>query len=90
MFVVCDGEDLSTPDLVRRHGRAMHRPARLLPVPPALLRASAALLGRQAALERLCGNLQIDNRKACELLGWRPPIDVDEGLRRTVQGMERR
>ena len=85
-FVVCDGEDLSTPDLVRRMARAMDRPARLLPVPPSMLIAGAALVGKRAAAERLCGNLQIDNRKARDLLGWTPPIDVDEGLCRTVQG----
>ena len=86
-FVVCDGEDLSTPELVRRIAAAMNRPARLLPVPAAMLKAGAALVGKRAAAERLCGNLQIDNRKACELLGWRPPISVDEGLRRAVVGM---
>ena len=85
-FVVCDGEDLSTPDLVRRMARAMDRPARLLPVPPSMLIAGAALVGKRAAAERLCGNLQIDNRKARDLLGWTPPIDVDEGVCRTVQG----
>ncbi len=86
-FAVCDGEDLSTPELVRRIAAAMNRPARLLPVPEALLKAGATLVGKRAAAERLCGNLQIDNRKACDLLGWRPPISVDEGLRRAVAGI---
>lgn len=88
-FLVSDGEDLSTPDLLRRLGAALDRPARLLPVPAPLLIAGAALLGRRAAAERLCGNLQVDIRKARTLLGWAPPITVDEGLRRAVQGMAR-
>lgn len=85
-FLVSDGEDLSTPDLLRRVGSAMGRPARLWPVPPPLLKAGATLLGRRAAAERLCGNLQVDITKARTLLGWSPPISVDEGLRRAAAG----
>ena len=88
-FLVSDGEDLSTPDLLRRLGVALGRPARLLPVPAPLLIAGAALLGRRAAAERLCGNLQVDICKARSLLGWQPPISVDAGLRRTAQAMAR-
>lgn len=83
-FLVSDGEDLSTPDLLRRLGAAMGQPARLWPVPPALLAAGAALLGRRAAAERLCANLQVDIAKARALLGWSPPVSVDDGLQRTV------
>lgn len=88
-FLVSDGEDLYTPDLLRRLGTALGTPARLLPVPSPLLVAGAALLGRRAAAERLCGNLQVDIRKARTLLDWAPPITVDEGLRRAAQGMAR-
>lgn len=88
-FLVSDGEDLATPDLLRRLGQAMHKPARLLPVPTSMLMAGAALLGRRAAAERLCGNLQVDITKARTLLGWSPPVSVDEGLRRAAQGMAR-
>jgi nucleoside-diphosphate-sugar epimerase len=86
-FLVSDGEDLSTTDLVRRLGRAMEAPTRLIPVPAWLLIAGATLLGRRGVAERLCGNLQVDISKARRLLGWSPPIDVDEGLRRAVAGM---
>ncbi|RCW73918.1 UDP-glucose 4-epimerase family protein [Pseudorhodoferax soli] len=86
-FLVSDGEDLSTPCLLRRLGAAMGRPARLWPMPPALLCAGAAMLGRRAAAERLCGTLQVDITKARTLLGWSPPVTVDEGLRRAIQGL---
>jgi nucleoside-diphosphate-sugar epimerase len=86
-FLVSDGEDLSTTDLLRRLGQAIGRPARLLPVPATLLTATAALAGRGAAAQRLCGNLQVDITKARTLLGWTPPVSVDEGLRRAAQGM---
>ena len=85
-FMVSDGEDLSTPDLIRRMARAMNRPARLLPVPVWALKAGALLLGKGDAVQRLCGNLQVDISKARSLLGWVPPVSVDEGLRRVVGG----
>ena len=83
-FLVSDGEDLSTPDLIRRMARAMNRPARLLPFPAAVLMAGAAILGKREMAQRLCGNLQIDISKSRKLLVWNPPISVDEGLRRAV------
>jgi nucleoside-diphosphate-sugar epimerase len=83
-FLVSDGEDLSTADLVRRMGRAMGRPARLLPIPPALLMHAATLLGRRDLAGRLLGSLQVDITKAKRQLGWTPPVSVDEGLRRAV------
>ena len=86
-FLVSDDEDLSTADLLRRLGDAMGRPARLLPMPPALLRAGAALLGKSDMAERLLGNLQVDITHTKQTLGWTPPITVDEGLRRAAAGM---
>ena len=85
-FLVSDGEDLSTPELVGRLARAMNRPVRLLPVPPRLLKFAGRLAGRRAAVERLCGSLQVDIERARTRLGWSPPVDVDEALRRTVSG----
>lgn len=85
-FLVSDGEDLSTTQLLRRMGQAMGRPARLIPVAPALLRAGAALLGKPELAQRLCGSLQVDITKTRHLLGWKPPISVDEGLRRAAPG----
>ena len=84
-FLVSDGEDLSTTDLFRRVGQAMGKPARLIPVPMSALKFCARLLGKQAMAQRLCGNLQVDISKARQLLGWSPPVSVDEGLRRAVR-----
>ena len=85
-FLVSDGEDLSTPDLIRRMARAMNRPARLLSVPTFVLKAVAAMLGRCGMAQRLCGSLQVDISKSRQLLGWNPPFSVDEGLKRVVGG----
>ncbi|MDO8773730.1 MAG: SDR family oxidoreductase [Burkholderiaceae bacterium] len=88
-FLVSDGRDLSTTELVRGMAHAAGVPARLVPVPVWALQAGAALLGKGDAVQRLCGNLQVDISKARSLLGWVPPISVDEGLRRAVVGMQK-
>jgi len=83
-FLVSDGESLSTAALLRRMGEALGRPARLIQVPVPLLQMGAALLGKRDMAQRLCGSLEVDIGKTRELLGWTPPISVDEGLRRTA------
>jgi nucleoside-diphosphate-sugar epimerase len=83
-FLVSDGEDLSTPDLIRKLASAMGRPARLLPVPSTLLRLGGRMIRKSAEVERLVGSLQVDINHTCETLGWRPPVSVDEGIRRCV------
>lgn len=86
VFLVSDDEDVSTPILLALAGRALGRRVRLWPVPVTALTLAASLLGRRAWTDRLCGNLQADIVKTRALLGWRPPIGLDEGLRRTVGG----
>jgi len=83
-FLVSDGQDLSTTELVRGMAQAAGVPARLLPVPVWALQAGGALLGRGDAVQRLCGNLQVDISRARSLLGWVPPVSVEEGLRRAM------
>jgi nucleoside-diphosphate-sugar epimerase len=84
-FLVSDGDDLSTTELLQRMSKAMNRPARLLPVPVSLLAFSARMLGKTSVAQRLLGSLQVDISKTCELLDWKPPVSVDEGLRRAAQ-----
>ena len=85
-FLVSDGEDLSTTQLLQRLGRALGKPARLVPVSPALLKLGAALVGKPAIAQRLCGSLQVDISKTQQLLGWAPPLSVDEGLKSAAEG----
>ncbi|MCL7743689.1 SDR family oxidoreductase [Guyparkeria hydrothermalis] len=89
VFLVSDGEDLSTTDLLRRVGKAMNRPARLISVPTRLLAGAAAMLGKRDVARRLLGSLQVDISKTRDVLGWEPPISVDEGLRRAVEPLTR-
>jgi nucleoside-diphosphate-sugar epimerase len=84
-FLVSDGHDLSTTELVRCMAQAAGVPARLLPVQVWALQAAASLLGKGDELQRLCGNLQVDISKARSLLGWVPPVTVEEGLQRVMR-----
>jgi len=88
-FLVSDGEDLSTTDLLRRLSRAMNAPARLLPVPPGLLKLGAGWMGKGDMAQRLLGSLQVDMTHTRKTLGWTPQITVDEGLRRAAAGMKK-
>lgn len=83
-FLVSDGDDLSTTQLLTRLGRQLGRPARLLPVPAGLLKTGAAILGKRDLSQRLCGSLQVDIGHTRELLGWTPPLSVDDGLKATA------
>jgi len=80
-----DGEDLSTTELLQRIGKALGKPARLIPFPVKILTFVASLLGKKDVAQRLCGSLQVDISKARELLGWEPPVSVEEGLRKVAE-----
>lgn len=83
-FLVSDGEDLSTSDLLRRMAGALNRPSRLLPFPACSLVLAASMLGKKSVAQRLCGNLQVDVSHTRETLGWEPPVSVDEALQHTA------
>ncbi|UMY62935.1 SDR family oxidoreductase [Pseudomonas sp. LS.1a] len=80
VFLVSDGEDLSTTELLARMAKALGKPAHLLPVPAWLLSSGAKLMGKGALSQRLCGSLQVDIDKTRKLLGWQPPVRVDAAL----------
>lgn len=84
-FLVSDGEDLSTTELLSRTGAALGKPARLIPVPVSILTAAAFLAGKREIARRLCSSLQVDISKTRDLLGWVPPVSVDEALRATAR-----
>jgi len=85
IWLVSDGEDLSTPQLIRRLAAAMDRRARLLPVPVSVLKTLGGWLGYRAQIDRLCGSLVVDIGQTRDELNWSPPESVEEGLRRTVR-----
>ena len=86
-FLVSDGEDVSTSELLRSTAQAMRKKAVLVPIPAFVLETGAALLGKRSVAQRLCGSLQVDIEKTRRLLGWTPPLSLDQGLKKAVEGM---
>ena len=82
LFHLSDGPALSTPALIRAMAQAAGKPARLLPVPPALLAGLARLAGKSGIWQRLAGSLAVDNQRFCQQLGWKPPVDASTALKR--------
>lgn len=89
-FLVADGHDLSTPQLVRLLAQGLARRPHLWCVPPAMLRVGAALIGRQALFEQVCGDLAVDIGKARNRLGWTPPLDPEAALQEAGREHRRR
>lgn len=87
VFLVSDGCDLSSTELLQKCAVALGVKARLLPVSQKLLTFSLGLLGKKSVAQRLCGNLQVDISKARILLDWVPPVSVEVGLKVTVLGL---
>lgn len=86
-FLVSDGDDLSTSELLRGCAVALGVKPRLLPFPQRMIEFAAAVLGKRDVAQRLCGNLQVDISKTKNVLGWVPPISVAEGLKSTAKGL---
>lgn len=84
VFLASDGEDLSTTELLRRTGRVLGHRTWLLPVPAAWLNLAAACVGKSDVAQRLCGSLQVDIEETRKVLGWVPPLTVDQGLQRLI------
>jgi len=85
IFLVADEMQISTPEFVRQIARAAGSTARLVPVPVTALQVLLKMSGRPEARDSLIGSMEIDVSKVAAT-GWRPPIGMEEGLRRAVSG----
>jgi UDP-glucose 4-epimerase len=85
IFLVSDGDDLSTTELLRKLSRYLERKSILLPVPVGLIRSITSMIGKGKFADRLCGSLQVDITKNKNLLGWTPPVKVDDALIKTAK-----
>lgn len=83
-YLLSDGAPMSTPDLLRRLGRALGRDARLLSCPSAVLRAAGAVTGRSQEMARLTGSLEVDSTRIARELGWTAPHLPEHGFRETA------
>lgn len=81
-FLVADGT-ISTPDLVRKVALGLGRRACLLPVPVVMLQGIGALLGKSSSVDKLTSSLVVDDREIRRMLGWVPPVSMDDGVTAT-------
>ena len=88
-YLVSDGEDVSTPELIRRTAAALGMPARLLPCPVSLMKLAGKLTGKSGAVDRLTGSLTVDSSKIRRELGWAPPFTMEVGLAETAAWFKR-
>ena len=84
-YLVSGGEDVATPELIRRVAAALGRTPRLFPFPPSLMRFAGKFFGKSDAVERLLGSLTIDSSKIRRELVWKTPFDMEQGLRETAE-----
>ena len=84
-FMVSDGQDVSTPELIRMIARAMNKKAVLFSLHPGILKALCKITGKSEELEKLTRSLLVDSSKIRNLLGWKPPFTLEEGIRETVK-----
>ncbi len=84
-FLVSDDTDVSTTEFLRRIEKIFDRRVRLLPVPVTILKTALVVVGKASLAQSLLGSLQVDISKTCGLLNWKPPVSLDEGLRRAVK-----
>lgn len=89
VFLVSDGDDMSTTVLLKRLSIALGVSSRLMPVPVFLIRLAARIIGKKDIARRLCGSLRLDISKNREMLGWSPPCSVDKELEHTAKDFYR-
>lgn len=89
-YLVSDGDDVSTPELIRRTAASLGVPARLFPIPASLMHLAGILTGKRAAVNRLLGSLTVDSSKIRRDLEWKPPFTMDEGLRETAEWFKKK
>jgi nucleoside-diphosphate-sugar epimerase len=85
VFLVSDGDDISTSDLLKKIASAFGKPSRLIPIPVGLMKLAASMVGKTAVADRLFGSLTVDISKTRDLLGWQPVISMDEQLKKMVE-----
>lgn len=83
-YLVSDGEDVSTPELISQTAKVLGAPARVFPFPVGLMKLAAKLINRTDAIHRLTGSLTVDSSKIRRDLEWSPPYTMAQGLQATA------
>ena len=85
LYLLSDGQDISTSQLVELIAQALHKPPRLFSLPQGMLRAVAGVLGKSSAVDRLFGSLYMDSTKIQQELKWKPSFSIQQGLTQTTE-----
>jgi len=85
VFLISDGEDVSTTQLLKKVAKAFDKKSLLIPVPVSVMTLAAKLVGKADVANRLFGSLQVDSSKARERLGWKPVVTMDEQLKKIAE-----
>ena len=85
IFLVSDNKDMSTPELIKKIGKAMGKSQHFIPLPVFILRFLGAMIGKSPEIERLVSNLQVDCNNTFEVLGWRPPVNPEDTILKTIK-----
>lgn len=83
-YLVSDGEEVSTAELIRKIGSALRVRTRLIPVPVALLELAGKAAGKSREIEKLTQPLQVDSGEISRDLSWKPRFSVDQGIAATA------
>ena len=84
-FLASDDHDVSTTQLMRTITLSMGKSPRLIPIPMSWIQAGSSVLKKKHIAQRVCGNLQVDIGLTKEILGWKPPVSFEQGIKRTVE-----
>jgi len=84
-FLVSDGQDVSTPDLIKMIASAMEKTPMLLPIPLSLLNFFGKIIGKRDEIKKLTGSLSVDSSKIRKMLNWKPSFTLEEGIEETVK-----
>jgi UDP-glucose 4-epimerase len=83
-FLASDGDDISTPALVRLIAKSLNRPARIFPFPTSILRLLASVIGRSSTIDKLTGSLSVDISHTMDSLNWQPPFSTESEIAKAV------
>ena len=84
-YLVSNGEDVSTAELIARIAQALAKPSRLWPCPLGLIELAGRMSGKSDEIARLLGSLCIDSSKIRSELDWTPPYTLEQGLAETAR-----
>lgn len=97
IFLVSDGVDLSTRQLIYKIAENLGQSCILLPIPPSLLKLAGCMGNtvqyltkkpialNTSTVDRLLGSLFVDISHIQNTLNWQPPYTIAQGLSKTLR-----